>query len=55
MYDILDNRQRGYRPGHSTAKTCANFTDDLYSAINNKMTRIALFIDAMKAFDTVNH
>ena len=52
---LLDNRQGGFRLGHSTAKTCANFTEDLYKAINNNQTTIAVYIDAMKAFDTVNH
>ena len=54
-YNILDNRQGGFRPGHSTAMTCAYFTEDLYTAMNNNETTIAVFIDAMKAFDTVNH
>ena len=54
-YDILDDRQGGFRPDHSTVKTCAYFTEDIYTAINNKETTIAVFIDAMKAFDTVNH
>ena len=53
--NLLDNRQGGFRPGHSTAKTCANFTEDLYKANNNNQTTIAVYIDAMKAFDTVNH
>ena len=52
-YDVLDKRQGGFRPKHSTAKTCAYFTEDLYTAINNKETTIAIFIDAMKAFGTV--
>ena len=54
-YDILNKRQSGFRPGHSTAKTYAYFTEDLYTAINNKETTIAVFIDAANAFDTVNH
>ena len=54
-YDLLDKRQGGFRPGHSTVKTCTYFTEDLYHANNNKETTIAVYIDAMKAFDTVNH
>ena len=53
--NLLDARQGGFRPGHSTSQTCAYFTEDLYTAINNKMITIAVYIDAMKAFDTVNH
>ena len=53
--DILDKRQGGFRPEHSTAKTCTYFTEDIYTSMNNKEITIAVFIDAMKAFDTVNH
>ena len=54
-HDLLDKRQGGFRPGHSTVKTCAYFTEDLYIANNNNEVTIAVYIDAMKAFDTVNH
>ena len=36
-------------------RTCSYFTNDRYSANNNNETTIDVFIDAMKAFDTVNH
>ena len=45
-YDILDDRQGGFRPDYSTVKTCAYFTEDIYTAINNKETTFAVFIDA---------
>ena len=54
-FDLLDKRQGGFRPEHSIVKTCAYFTEDLYQAINNNEITIAVYIDAMKAFDTVNH
>ena len=53
--DILDKRQGGFRPGHSTVTTCSYFINDIYSACNNNNFTIAVYIDAMKAFDTVNH
>ena len=53
--NILDDRQGGFRPGHSTAQTTTLFLNDIYTAINNNETTIAIYIDAMKAFDTVNH
>ena len=31
------------------------FLNDIYMAINNKEILLAVYIDAMKAFDTVNH
>ena len=55
QYDLLDDRQGGFRPGYSTVKTCTYFTNDIYTAYNNKEITVAVFIDAMKAFDTVNH
>ena len=36
-------------------KTTATFIDDIYTAMNNNEILIATYIDAMKAFDTVNH
>ena len=53
--DILDQRQGGFRPKHSTCRTTAFFINDIYTAMNNNEILIATYIDAMKAFDTVNH
>ena len=53
--DILDRRQGGFRPNHSTISTTAFFINDIYTAMNNNELLIATYIDAMKAFDTVNH
>ena len=52
---LLDNKQGGFRPGHSTVDTIVRFTEDLYQNINNGLTSIAVYIDLRKAFDTVNH
>ena len=52
---LLEERQGGFRPNHSTTSTTAYFLNDLYKAMNEKNVSIAVFIDAMKAFDTVNH
>ena len=53
--NILDERQGGFRPNHSTCSTTACFLNDIYTTMNNNEVLIATFIDAMKAFDTVNH
>ena len=53
--NILDERQGGFRPNHSTCKTTAYFLNDIYQAMNDNKVLIATYIDAMKAFDTVNH
>ena len=52
---LLDERQGGFRPNHSTISTTSFFINDLYTAMNNNEATIAVYIDAMKAFDTVNH
>ena len=52
---IINENQGGFRKKHSTISTVANFTNDIYSAINKKQISIATFIDFSKAFDTVNH
>ena len=53
--NLLDIRQGGFRPNYSTISTTAFFLNDIYSAMNENKATIAVFIDAMKAFDTVNH
>ena len=52
---LLDEKQGGFRPNHSTVSTTSYFINDLYTAMNNNEITIAVYIDAMKAFDTVNH
>ena len=37
------------------SKTIAEFTDDIFLAINNSMCTIATFVDFRKAFDNVSH
>ena len=54
-WNLLDEKQGGFRPGYSTVTTCSFFTNDIYTANNNNDVTIAVLIDAMKAFDTVNH
>ena len=53
--DILDKKQGRFRPNHSTCNSTATFIDDIYTAMNSNEILIATYIDAMKAFDTVNH
>ena len=51
---MLEKRQDGFKPGHSTISTCSYFTNYIYTSNNNSETTIAVFINAMKAFDMVN-
>ena len=51
---LLDEKQGGLKPNHSTVSTTSYFINDLYNAMNNNVITIAVYIDAMKAFGTVN-
>lgn len=53
-HNLLDERQGGFRKGHSTTKKLGELTDDIYKAFNNSEYMVAIFIDFKKAFDTVN-
>ena len=53
--NLLDVRQGGFRPKHSTCNTTVDFTEDIYRNMNNGEITVAVYIDLRKAFDTVNH
>ena len=53
--DMIDEKQGGFRPNYSTNSTTAFYINDLYNAMNNNQATISLYIDSMKAFDSVNH
>ena len=53
--NLISEYQGGFRPKHSTHSTIAQFTDYIYTNINqNKLTH-SIFIDFSKAFDTINY
>ena len=51
---MVTEHQSGFRSGHSTISAIADFTDDIYRAINNSNITHTVFIDFSKAFDTIN-
>ena len=53
--NILDVKQGGFRPNHSTTDTAVKLTEDIYYAMNNKKATAVVYVDLRKAFDTVNH
>ena len=53
--NILNENQGGFRKNKSTTSTVADFTNNLYSNLNQKYYSLATFINFTKAFDTVNH
>ena len=47
--------QFGFRAKHSTNHTLIDITENVKSALDNKLYACGLFVDLQKAFDTVNH
>ena len=54
-FDILFNKQFGFRSGLSTSDALIEFMCDVYKSIDNDEYVISTFIDFKKAFDTVSH
>lgn len=52
---ILNPSQFGFRRNCSTFKALNTFSNDVFSAIDNKLSVLTIFIDFAKAFDTINH
>ena len=52
---LLDQKQGGFRPNHSTIDTIVKFSENIYKQVNEGDVVIATYIDLKKAFDTVNH
>ena len=54
-YNILCDKQYGFRRNHSTSLALVDLYDKISSAIDQKEIAVGIFIDLSKAFDTVNH
>ena len=52
---LISDSQGGFRPNYSTNSTIAQFTDYIYSNINQHKITQSIFIDFSKAFDTINY
>ena len=54
-YDILYNKQFGFRENHSTETAIIDLVATLTDAIDKNKFSAGIFLDLSKAFDTVNH
>ena len=54
-YNYFSNKQYGFRKKLSTSSALINFMSKVYTGLNNSKYCAGLFVDVMKAFDTVDH
>ena len=54
-YNILSNKQYGFRRNYSTYMAMIDLVDKISSNIDHKNHNIGIFLDLSKAFDTIDH
>ena len=54
-YNLIDERQFGFRSNHSTIHAISSIYDKLLKSKDDKLYNCCLFLDFSKAFDTMNH
>ena len=54
-FSLLNNSQYGFRSGKSTALALMELTEEISSAMDEKMYTVGVFIDLKKTFDTIDH
>ena len=54
-YNLIDERQFGFRSNHSTIHAISSIYEELFKSNDDKLCNCCLFLDFSKAFDTVNH
>lgn len=52
---LLDERQSGFKPHHSTQTALLAFTEDVRSGIENRLVTVTVLFDFSKAFDSISH
>lgn len=54
-YEIISERQYGFREGKSTEDAIHKLTSFVYESLDKKIPMLSIFVDLSKAFDTVCH
>ena len=54
-YQILSDKQYGFRPNHSCETQILNIVEEIQLALDHHLPVDLIFIDFRKAFDTVPH
>lgn len=54
-FNLLSDKQYGFREARSTQDAIADLTAKIYSSVNISEPVICIFVDLAKAFDTVSH
>ena len=54
-FNCIYELQFGFRAKHSTNHALIDITENVKSALDNKIHACGIFVDLQKAFDTVNH
>ena len=54
-YNLLTNKQNGFRKGRGTIDTVFKLVGDIHTSLNANKKVLAVYIDFKKAFDTISH
>ena len=52
---IINKCQYGFKKGSATVHALHDLTENIFSSLDEKQFCMGIFIDLMKAFDTVDH
>ena len=53
--NLLTNKQNGFRKNHNTNDTVLKLVHGLSNDVNKRRSTSAVFVDFVKAFDTIDH